>query len=477
MATEIAQPPAAKPGEATVSFLEDFVHGENRKKSKPAEPTKPAEPDKKEPEKKEPEAVKPPDKKPDEKPLVTPTTTPAPPAAPVMPPVPAMTADKIAEAAARGTAEALKKAEKPAAPAPDDVDLDDEEKEMRDDLAHLEKAYPQYKGISDKYVKSLKAADDWQTQWEKAHPGEAFDPDTNEDFQKFSEKNSVEYSPNHLAKAIAKREVDRVEQKHKDKETQAEQERSAQDKLHKAAPQIIAQRNDASKDFFAQLGDEFKTVLDELGEFNNEAIKKLIDADPLKRAFFEANKAVENFSMEFYQLSTALKSFDEKNPFHAAIADFYAENENYLTGLDYAKQQEFVESLPERLRGEKRGRLFVSASQYREIPENQRARYFRLNHKDIAYLYGLSEANRVKKEIESEEKSRLEWAEKRGLKKVEGAPATPTPAAPQPPEPPKPQSQPPSPSGSVAPLQTLQPGHKPASGEKPADSFARMFIG
>lgn len=467
---EITTDTDPKPGELTSSFLSEMMHGDRpAKKDKPAPAAAPAEDEaakaaKAIADKKTTDDTATAKAKEDaEKAKPAPVTTPATPAAAA--PAPSEpNYEAIAEAAARGTASAMKGA--PAKPADDPLtDLNDEEREMHEVLDRMEKDHPQYKGkLTDKYVSYLRGAEKWEEQWLAKHTDLDQDsPEFQKDLAKYQADNEPKYADIHFQKTLAKMEADKTVEKERGRENKELESLKAKDRLREESPKIMATRVGAAKEYFAGLGDAFKGVLDAHGNINNAEIAKLLEADPLNAIAMDAATAVEVFSENVHTLFNQLVPFDEKNPAHSYVADYVAAKEAEMQRMPVAQQVN------------EQGQRFVTAEEYATLPAAQRKFYYRLNQSLLVKKFAEEQAATVKTKVAAEEKRIEQLAAKRGYVKAPAgnhAPAPKTEAAPAPAPTPPPS---PSPSGAAAPISALQP-QNPAGGKKDSvHTFTTLF--
>lgn len=468
----ITPTPAKLPGEEAASFLES-LNGDRSERRKPAPAPDKTDEEKAKAEKEAADKAKA-DKESKSKAVAAPKKKPpTPPAQPAAEP----DYEKIAEAAGRGVAAAIKRTEADSKADEPLADLSPDEREFHEAYAQMEKDYgDQYKGLAKRYLDSLKAADEWETKWLETHPGQELN-ESNQEYQDFVAKNAVKYSDLHLHKSLARIEAEKMVKAEREKGSAEVEDLKRDQKLAKAVPAIIAQRAASAREYFTALGDEFKDVLDAAGNINREAIGKLLEADPLKQIALTTAEHVEGFADELYRLSNALTPFDSNNGAHSFIASFVAENESYLEQLPADEQAAFVEKLPPALQADKVGRRFATAEKYGKLTAAQRAHYFRLRNEDVAYLYAVSQAESARKAIAAEEKRVDELAAKRGFKKVDAVSQATTATAAPPPPPTPPTPIPPSPSGSIEPRQALPSGGGTAPKKNAADSFTAQWLG
>ena len=385
--------------------------------------------------------------------------------------------EKITEAAARGVANAMKQAEPAAKPAEPEIELSAEEQETFKAYAQMERDHPdKYKDLSQQYVSKLKAAEKWEADWMTEHPGQELDAN-NPDYLDYVEQNAVKCNEVDFQRALTRMDTSKIVSESTAKSENELAELKRELKARDAIPTIVAERASRAREYFSALGDDFKDVLKSDGSINREEISKLVEADPLKEVALRAAENVEMFTDELYRLSNGLKTFESASPGHAFIAEFVAENENALARMSPAEQQLFVAGLPAALKADKEGKQYATASEYEKIPANQRAKYYRLQHQDMAHLFALQEAQTIQKTIATEEKRIATLAEKRGYRKVETAkptnngfsrtasPPSPAPVIPR------------SPTGGIEPRMALPGANGTVNGKNAAASFTSQWLG
>lgn len=355
--------------------------------------------------------------------------------------------DRIAESTARGITEGLRQplekiAARDTAPAADPLEgLDSEERERYETYKILEKEKPErYKGLADRLLNSFKAADEWEAEWKKAHPGEDIDENSKE-FQDFIESIRVDVSESDYIRALAKSAAEPAIAKATEPLKERLKHYEEQERVRAEEANVTGRQIASAKEYFAQLGEDYKDVLDEAGNISRAAIKKLMDEDPVRGIAFQSAKQVEAFSAELYKLANGLTAYDAQNPtpMHAQIGKF-------VMGVEAEMKQ-----LPRDQQVDAQGRRFATASEYAALPKSRQADYWKYTDDQISQLYAAEMAVKAKSQMEAEEKRALAIAEKRGfVRGNQPAPAPKPQAAAPKPAPIAPL--PPSPTGASAPL-------------------------
>lgn len=342
------------------------------------------------------------------------TTMPVPPKrAPRARPVPPSPApeppdyEKIAEASSRGFAEAMRKKDETPAPK-----LDAKQQRTMEVLQRLEKLHPEYAGRSNEYVESLAKLKAYKTQWQQENPGVAFDPDGDE-HNDFFEKNDVDWDDQHFKDAEDALREDKIAGRITETTNVKLRQLEAKELLREAMPKVYARQAEVAKGYFAALGEDYAKVLDATGSIDRAEITRLIEADPIKEAVFQAAQGVEAFAGELHKLTltdptgNAIYPFNEKDAGHKFIAQFI---------LDAEAQKK---SLPPADQLDEHGRRFATGDEYGAMTPEKRKLHWRFNDRDLAEIYASFEAERVKTAIEAEEKRIERITKARGYKKAD----------------------------------------------------------
>lgn len=461
--------PASKPGELAVSFL-DVLNGEAHLKPKPvAIATAPVDDQKTKDDAaaaekakldaaKEVEAKAAKDKADAELAEKSKKVAPELPNAPTSAP----DYDKIAEAAARGVATAMRPSDgRQPAPADELSDLNDEERDEVRVLERMEKDFPQYKGkLKDRYLQTVRTAEKFEEEWLAKHPDlDADSPEFSKDLNVWREKNEPEYADIHHSKVVGRMEAERLIENERGRENKVLKELQAKEKLREEAPRIVGAAVEAARSFFSEAGDQFKDVLDKHGNINTDVVKKLHDDDPVNKLVTQAAESVEAFASTAYRLAQGLEEYNQGNAAHVAVAQFFVDTEAEMA------RQPVTETLNDK------AQRFATAEQYEALADAHKPFYYKLTAKEIAAKFAQKQAQVAKSHISIREKELEQFAQKRGYTKQQtpaatnnGAAAATTPAAPATPPPP-------SPSGASAPVQT----HTAPNGTGPKKGAAQSF--
>lgn len=368
--------------------------------------TPPAQPDKgKSKDKEEPTppaaAITPP--KSDEPKPATPKKPKAPPAQP------ALTAEQIAAAAAEGATRALKStAGKPAEPAkpaaPELPEADSRRARIYDHIEQMDGLRERYPGIGKKFRDWIAATSAYADRWEAEHPGQAFDP-TSEEHNGFYEQHpEPEVEDEDYTEAIADM---RAEEKIK-KRLEPINERIDKDerarKFQEAQPAVAQHAVAAARSYWKALGDQFADIIGENGEVNHAKLQELAKQDPVSTGIrVNAARALSMEVPEFYRIMNGLGEIDQKNPVHAAVNDF-----------GYMMEQRILKSPREdQLDGE--GRQFRPLGEYWQLPEKDRERFWTFSADDMIAMRAKFLSDQAQKSVQQEEEKFVAMARARGI--------------------------------------------------------------
>lgn len=358
----------------------------------------------------------------------------------VEPPQPALTADQIAEASARGVAEAFAK-NKPAdkgTAAPSGPALSPEEQHKIGILEKMSEMFPdKYKDLPTQYKSSVAELAEYAAKWEQEHPGLTFNED-DEEHKPFFDTHDVDWNDDDYTEAVAEIRADKkFAEKNKGIDERLSKFERAE-KLREATPKIIESQVTASKLLWPAFGKEFEGVIKENGDVDVEKLQELQKADPVGFAYrYQAARALDAESAEVYKVMNGLVEYDENNQIHRNMAEFASQQEERLLKADPQDQLDAE------------GRQFLPAAEYYKLPKAKReSLYWMLSPADISALRATHLAEMTGKIITAEEEKLTKMAEARGWRRDEKAQKA-TEQAPvnqeEPPEPP--QRKPQTPSG------------------------------
>lgn len=364
-----------------------------------------------------------------EKPAEAKPAAPKPAAKKVVPPVaPPVDLETVANTAATAAVAALEKA-KPSPPTPAEEKPTDgltpAQAKKFAVLERMEALNPENKGKAASYAAAAKKMAAYQADWEARNKGKKFNPE-DEEHDQFLADNDVTYDEDEYVEALAELKADEkakkaiapLEEKFKAQETEAANQKLASE----IAPKAIAQAKASAKLFFGELGDEFKSILDESGTLNKEEEAKIAGANDYYPAIAQAAYQTELVAGEMKRIASGVSKIDEKNPspLHVEIFNFAI------------AQEKLLKAKPEEDQLDERGRRFATSEEWAAMTPQKRAHYWHLSDDDLSKLYAVEMAEKVKKNIAAEEEKFTNLAKKRGLLngKTQNTESIPAPARP-----------------------------------------------
>ncbi len=340
----------------------------------------------------------------------------------------ATAAERSATAAERAAAAAAEfqsaPAEKRATTKPPEDSLTPAERKQFDVYQELESSQSdRYKGVTQKYLKSLTEIADYTKTWAKENPGQKFDPDADEhnDFferiePEVDEDDWVDAKANLRAREISSKAVAPLNEK---------LAQMQKDQARAMAEPYVRQKQVES---VGLLLTEFDPEI--AAEINKpEGAKALSERDPITSGILNhVAGRMFGLSAEIIRLHDPNigVEFDGKNDVHREIADFILEQEQRIAKLP----------AEDRLR---EGKRFIGRLAYRSLQPDEKAAYWFLDQDDVIYLLAQKYAKEAKKIRDAETQKFNATAEKLGYKKIEvpktgadkGKPAAAQPAKPK----------------------------------------------
>ncbi len=310
------------------------------------------------------------------------------------------------EAATRAVSKALSKPEEKPATKPVEDSLTPAERKQFNIYQELEAWKPEaYKGVTAKYLGSLKEIQDYVKTWAKENPGVQFDPNDeqhNEFFERIEPP--VDEDDWDDAKAnIRAREISSQAVKPLNDKLQAMEQERARNMMEPVLQQKALQG-------VHMLLNEFDPAL-AVEIAKPEGVKELQEKDPITAGILNhVAGIVSSLVSEIVRLHdpNAGIPFNASNPAHKEIADFILSQEARIAKLPREDQ----------LRD---GKRFIGRFDYRSLPPEQKDSYWFLDQDDITYLLAQKYAIQAKKIREEAVTKFNETAEKLGYKKLDGA--------------------------------------------------------
>lgn len=414
-----AMPPKAKPEEKGDGEGDGEKDEDPEPADPPAKPKRAAKPEEKPPAK---PAAKTP-AKPAEKPAKADKRDPEPAKAPARAPArrPEVDPSDIAEAAARGVAEALRK--QPEAkredPEPDNVtpdDLPEDFAEYFDALAVLPEIDAKYKGrnlrkeLADAYAKE-KA---YRKTWEKKNPGETFDPDA-ADHADFYAGIQPNIRPADLRKAdrvvLQQEAVRQAERNIEERIGPDLQSIRSQRAMQQIAPAIQNAQQTVVTSMAEGMGEEFSAAMAESPE---KFAELLGNAPDVRDAAIQIGGIADAAIEQMARLHAGIERADQKNPNHARFFSF-------IEGLEQAAANGEIEP------PEIKGRIFATREEYVAMTPRQQSKAWTVAHfEEFPKLLASYAKTRIKAKIDENDRMLEALAKRKGW--VKASPETPKPS-------------------------------------------------
>lgn len=415
---------------------------EGEVKPKPVEEDKEPEP--------EPAAEKP------KKPKAAPTEDKEPEPKPKRKAKPEIDPIELAEATGRSIARELAREKAPPAPKEPEVEPDLPE-EFAPDVAVFEEMArmnpKQYAGIKRELAKYAKAEDEYTAKWEADHPGEEFDPESDEhnDFYKRIrpkyEQRDFEAAKESLIeqRAVAKAE-ERLRQRQEEMEQRREKASTIQPEVDREMIGLMGEMLTEADPENAELAKDWASI-QTLDEKNPPLADVMITVHNEIKPVIEATK----------RLFRGIDQYDQNKPAHQRIAAMVNDAENQ------------VSRLPLKDRYDDQGRLFATQDEYVKMSPTEKARHWYVGEQELmAIVHG--QAKQQTKVLYEALKKQIER-----YSRVNGTPPKQQPKAQQ--DEPKPREDTSSPSVSgraTLPGDGTPANNKPASGK---DWFFNKYLG
>lgn len=327
----------------------------------------------------------------------------------------------IAEAAARGVAEALRRQPEPKRdePEPDNVtpdDLPEDFAEYFDALGVLPDIDPKYKGrnlrkeLADAYAKERA----YRKTWEKRNPGETFDPEA-ADHADFYAGIQPNIRPADLRKAdrvvIQRDAVKLAERNIEEKIGPDLQSIRAQRAMQHVAPAVAEAQQTVVSSMAEGMGDEFVAAMKEGSEKFAEV---LAGAPDVRDAAIQIGGIADAAIEQMARLHAGIERPDRNNQNHARFFGF-------IDGLEQAAANGEIEP------PEIKGRTFVTREEYVAMTPRQQAKVWTVAHfEEFPKLLASYAKTRIKAKIDENDRMLEVLAKRKGWSKV--SPETPKPS-------------------------------------------------
>lgn len=361
----------------------------------------------------------------------------------------------LAEATGRSIAREMAK-EKPVEPKEPEVEPELPE-EFAPDVAVFEEMArmnpKRYGDVKKKLAKYAKAEDEYTAKWEADHPGEEFDPESDE-HNDFYKRIRPEYEQRDFESAkeslIEQRAAARAEERLRQRQDEMEQRR---EKASKVQPEIDREMIGLMGEMLAEADPDNAELAKDWASIQTLDEKNPLLADVMVAVHNETKPVIESTK----RLFRGIDQYDQNKPEHQRVAKLVSE----------AEQQ--VSRLPVRDRYDDQGRLFATQDEYVKMSPAEKQKHWYVGEQELTAL--------VRGQATAQTKALYERERERISRYTKGNGAHPKPQ-------PKPQQDQPKPredttSPSVSGRATL-PGdgtpanNKPASGK---DWFFNKYLG
>ncbi len=329
---------------------------------------------------------------------------------PPVPVPPALTPEQIAQAAAKGVAQAMA----PGTGTAPKGELNPVEERRMVTLQHMERMYPEkYVGLAERYKASMLELQNYSAKWEQEHPGQPFD-ESAEEHEQFFAKHDVDWEDDDYTEAVAdiRTTAALAEERKGNEQRMSKLERT--ERIRQAGPDIGAHQTAGATVFWRNTTAELADVIKADGTVDTAKLEEAKKKDPIGYAFrVNAANALNREIAELYTVMNGMTDFNPKDPVHVEMGSFATRMERDLS---------------RRAEDDKRdaeGRMFVPAERYwSAVKEKGKAyveNYFwTFSPAELAALRAHSLANEIEKNITAEHQRQQEYALAMGWKPPEG---------------------------------------------------------
>lgn len=303
--------------------------------------------------------------------------------------------EKIGEAVTKAVRESAPEPKREEARKPEQSKLPAQELRKVEYLKSMEQSNPdKYKGVAEKYSDGLVRSAEYEANWKKEHPGEAFDKSDSQ-HDAFFDTVAVDWEDADYIEAVAESKANERTMKLREEMEQKERSRELEPK----ARQLAAE---SARSLMEGLGLEPDYVkadgtLDEAKLAELEATEPA-KADVLRRSADTATK----ISGEIERLFNGAVEFNQKNQLHHDISNFAISAEKAMLARPTDEQVQD-------------GRKFVSAADFNGMTREQRSKHWTFTASDLRYLAVQDIKAGAEKLIADEEKRFESWAARKGL--------------------------------------------------------------
>ena len=328
------------------------------------------------------------------------------------------TVEEIAAADGKSVAEAIRPAAPATPSAPEGPKLDDDDAYTFSVLEFMEKQDTSKKGIAERFRQAQIKGYEYQDKWEKENPGQEWDPESPEHAE-FRKSVEVPVSDREFEDARVDMRAEKIAtEKVKpalDAQKKAAQDQERSQKVAAAQPQINAACRGFPQYVLGLLGDEFKGIVDERGNINQDEVKKLFEKDPVyAHARISAAKALDAEAQHIYLLMEGLidpQTTPGQDTHQNALFKLHSE----INQFGYDMEQKLISQPPED-QLDAQGRPFKPMADYYQLPKAQQKHYWTLTPDLVIPMRAKHWATQVRKNITNEEAKYAKWAQARGVK-------------------------------------------------------------
>lgn len=253
----------------------------------------------------------------------------------------------------------------------------------------MEEKWPdKYKGISDKYLKSAIKTAEYTKSWEKENPGQTFDA-KDEQHSSFFEENEVNWEERDYARAIAAIESGQAVAEERKKSDEKIRALEARNTVQELEPAIRTKQSSMAREILKDLTPQLEDLVTDEARINEKALAKLKEEDPFTAdAVLSELAPLALFVRETEKLlhPSGLFHYDESNPIHLAILNFWSDQEKRIKGSDQERDE--------------KGRKFLSMPEWNNTPDNLKDRYWTLDKDQLIELRKESAHTELKKKLE-----------------------------------------------------------------------------
>jgi hypothetical protein len=301
--------------------------------------------------------------------------------------------------------------------------LDTAEKRRLEVLARMEALYPdKYKGIRDRYLASLKEAEEYAAKWEAENPDETWrDEDHEDELAEIARKHQIAWDDDDYNEALVELKAEeRLARIAEDVEKRLAEKQTTEAQKQQIAASIATDTDNLIRETVQEIRETLGSddvdldIYDSNGRLDQEKLAKIAEEDPIAYRTIVGTIAggLAPAAFELMQIWRGVKAYDPHNPTHQWLDNFIIEKEQQIAALPKEKRVY-------------NGKDFAPLEKYAKMSPAERERYWTLREEDallmLRHHFAETAKTAYQKEIEVIEK----WtAKKHGLAKdqAKGAP-------------------------------------------------------